>query len=58
MMNCRRSCKVSEYFDCRRGESLRGLLYLLGDLARLLAFGGCLSQSARALSFLHCGNNT
>lgn len=33
------------------------LIYLFGDLARLLALGRRLSQSARALNFLHCVGN-
>ena len=58
MMNCRRGRNVSDYLKkLKRGE-YESLLYLLGDLARLLAFGRCLSQSTRALNFLHCEGNT
>lgn len=57
MINCM-SRNVRNYLGPLKRRKYKSLLYLLGDLARLLTFGGCLSQSARALSFLHCGGNT
>ena len=59
MMNCeeksqsQRSLKATE-----EDKSIENLMYLLSDLARLLSLGRCLSSSARALGFLHCGGTT
>ena len=57
MMNCR-SLHFSTCLRTFQSGEYESLMYLFGDFARLLAFGGRLSQSARALSFLHCGGNT
>jgi hypothetical protein len=52
-MNCvRENDQLS--FHCKKVSLEHGFAYLLGDLARFLAFGRCLSQRARTLGFLHC----
>ncbi len=48
---------IRDWWPALKKAEWRSLIYLFSDLARLLAFGRCLSQSARALSFLH-GDNT
>lgn len=57
MMNCR-SRNFSASLGTLHSGEYESSIYLLRNFPRLLAFGGCLSQSARALSFLHCGGNT